>query len=119
MIVWEPSDEKHEIMRARAGYNKDGVYHSWDARFFAVVDEVDGVATWAVDFFDEFRDRETGEYNILFSEEGEEYDIVTAQFAVEQVIYSAIANEAAASLADARLQDEYDREMRYYNTGRS
>lgn len=119
MIVWEPSDEKHEIMRARAGYNKDGVYHSWDARFYAVVDEVDGIATWCVDFFSPFRNRETGEYDILFSEEGEEYDIVTAQFAVESVIYSAIANESAADLTDARLQDEYDREMRFQNLERS
>jgi hypothetical protein len=119
MIVWEESSESHEIMRARAGYNKDGVYHSWDARFYAVVDVVDGIATWCVDFYDEFRDRETGEYNILFSEEGEEYHMITAQFAVEQVIYSAIANEAQVNLTDARMQDEYDRQMRYDNLGRS
>jgi hypothetical protein len=116
MIVWEESSEAHEIMRARAGYNKDGVYHSWDARFYAVVDVVDGIATWCVDFYDEFRDRETGEYNILFSEEGEEYHMITAQFAV---IYSAIANEAQANLTDARLQDEYDRHMRNENLERS
>lgn len=108
MIVWEELNPSGTIMRARAGYNKQGAYHSWDGRFYAAIDDLEDKTTWSVDFYDEYRDRETGELKILFSVEGEERCAITAQLAVEKAIYTAIANETACDYQTAVYQDEYE-----------
>jgi hypothetical protein len=105
MIVWEEVDEG--MMRARAGYNKQGVYHNYDSRFYATVTEsADGITYYLVEFYDSHPDRQTGDYRLLFGKSGKENDIFDAQLAVEGIIYQAMANEAMAELEASKIAYE-------------